>query len=143
MLNALEDTDYEPLCIQLLARFQEEQHTLTQKSVYDAIAFAGYEHKQKSTEQANVTKSQKEPWKGKKTCSNPNCKAPRRHMMKDCWYKGRGSAHKAPKWFKELQARRKCKKEDTAWANVAQELKATPESANITAEHLIDHLDRA
>ena len=71
---------------------------------------------------------------------NPNCKAPRQHATKDCWYEGGGSAHKAPKWFKELQARRKCKKEDTAQANVAQESKATPESANITAEHLIDHL---
>ena len=64
-------------------------------------------------------------------------KAPRQHVTKDCWYKGGGSAHKAPKWFKELQARRKCKKEDTAQANVAQELKATPELANITAEHCL------
>ena len=141
MLNALKDTDYEPLHIQLLTCFQEEQHTLTQKSVYDAIAFAGYEHKRKSMEQANIAKSQKEPRKGKKTCSNPNCKAPRQHATKDCWYEGRGSAHKAPEWFKELQARRKHEKENTTWANVAQESKATPESANITAEHLIDHLE--
>ena len=45
MLNVLEDTDYEPLRIQLLAWFQDELHIPTQKSVYDAIAFAGAKHR--------------------------------------------------------------------------------------------------
>ena len=45
MLNVLEDTDYEPPRIQLLARLQDESHTPTQKSVYDVIAFASAEHR--------------------------------------------------------------------------------------------------
>ena len=48
--------------------------------------------------------------------------------------------HKAPDWWKELQARRKRKSKGTAKANVADESKTTPEMANITAEHLIDCL---
>ena len=107
MMNALEDTDYESLRIQLLSRFQDKSHTPTEKSVYNAIAFAGTEHRWKSMEQANVAKNRKEPQKGKKTCLNPNCKAPRQHTMDDCWFEGGGSAHKAPDWWKELQARRK------------------------------------
>ena len=56
-MNALEDTDYESLCIQLLSRFQDESHTPTEKSIYDAIAFASAEHRRKSMEQANVAKN--------------------------------------------------------------------------------------
>ena len=107
MLNALEDTNYEPLRIQLLTGFQDKSHTPTQKSMYDAIAFTGAKHRQKSTEKVNIVKNQKEPQKGKKTCLNPNCKAPRQHATDNCWFEGRGSAHKAPDWWKELQARRK------------------------------------
>ena len=140
LLNALEDTDYEPLYIQLLTCFQDKLHTPTQKSVYDVIMFAGYKHKWKSTEQANVVKNQKEPTKGKKTCLNPNCKAPRQHSTQDCWFKGGGSVHKAPDWWKELQVKRKCKNDHTVKANIAEESKTTSEMANLTAEHLIDHL---
>ena len=107
MLNALEDTDYEPLRIQLLVHFQDKSHTPTQKSMYDVIAFASAEHRWKSTKQVNVVKNRKEPQKGKKTCLNPNCKAPRQHVTDNCWFEGGGSAHKAPDWWKELQARRK------------------------------------
>ena len=63
---------------------------------HDTIAFTGYEHKWKSTEQANFMKKQRESLKGKKTCSNPNCKAPRQHVTQDCWYEGSSSTHKAP-----------------------------------------------
>lgn len=113
MLNALEDTNYEPLCIQLLSCFQDDLYTSTKKNVYNTIAFAGYKHKQESMEQANVTKSQRESPKGKTTCLNPNCKAYRHYATKDCWYEGGGTVHKAPEWWKELQAKRKKKHEDT------------------------------
>ena len=58
MLNALDDANYESLHIQLLLCFQDEIYTSTQKSVYNVIAFLGYQHKQKSMEQA--TKTQKD-----------------------------------------------------------------------------------
>jgi len=45
MLNALEGSDYNSLCTHLIAQFQNAKTAPSQKEVYDAIAFAGYEHK--------------------------------------------------------------------------------------------------
>jgi len=46
MLNTLEDSDYESVHKHLLAQFQNDGNTPSQRQVYNAFAFVGYEHKQ-------------------------------------------------------------------------------------------------
>src|SRR5882724_6431446 len=73
MLNALKGSDYDYLHTHLIAQFQNARTAPSQKSVYNTIAFAGYKHKQKTNEQAHITKFQKDPvFKNKDRCTNPN-----------------------------------------------------------------------
>ena len=57
MLNALENTDYNPLRGHLVSRFTSDHTTPTRKEVHDAITFAGYEHAAKTSEQIHVAKA--------------------------------------------------------------------------------------
>jgi len=44
-LNVLEGSDYDSLCGYLVTQFQNVKTALSQKEVYDSIAFVGYKHK--------------------------------------------------------------------------------------------------
>jgi len=65
---------------------------------------------------------------------NPKCGWSRGHATKDCWFKGGASAHKAPKWWKEKQAKRTSKTGKSANANVAKEAKGSTETANVSVK---------
>jgi len=97
MLNALEGSDYDSLRGHLIAQFQNAKITPDQKEVYDSIAFAGYEHKRRATEQAHIAKFQKgPPSRNDVRCTNPKCKSPKNHATEKCWFEGGTSAHLAP-----------------------------------------------
>ena len=68
---------------------------------------------------------------------NLNCEAPKCHAMKDCWYEGGGSVHKAPEWWK---AKRRTRSETSPKANVANVAKDMTEAANVTID-VVQHLD--
>src|SRR5882724_6941668 len=110
MLNVLEGLDYNSLHPHLIAQFQNARTTPSRNKVYNTIAFVGYEHKQKTNEQAHIAKFQKDPVsKNKDRCMNLKCGWLRGHATKDCWFKGSTSAHKAPEWWREKQAKRTSK----------------------------------
>jgi len=135
MLNAFEGSYYNSLHGHLITQFQYVKTAPSQKEVYNTIAFAGYEHKQKTNEQAHVAKFQKDPVsKNISRCTNLKCGWPKGHETKDCWFKVGISAHKAPEWWKEKQARRMSKIEKSAKANIAEEAKGSAETANISVE---------
>src|SRR5882724_13111214 len=136
MLNALEGSDYNSLHAHLIAQFQNARSAPSQKEVYDTIAFVGYKHKQKTNEQAHIAKFQKDPVsKNKDRCTNPKCGWLRGHATKDCWFEGGTSAHKAPKWWREKQAKRTSKMGKSAKLNIAaQEAKGSGEAANVSVE---------
>ena len=95
----------------------------------------GYEHKQKSKGQTHVAKFQKDPVsKNKDRCMNPKCGWPRGHATKDCWFEGGTSAHKAPKWWREKQAKRTSKMGKSAKANIAKEAKGSSEAENVSVK---------
>src|SRR5882724_7064919 len=135
MLNVLEGSDYNSFHAHLISQFHNARTTPSQKEVYDTIAFAGYEHKQKTNEQAHVAKFQKDlVSKNKDRCMNPKCGWLRGHATKDCWFEGGASAHKAPEWWKEKQAKRTSKTGKSANANIAKEAKGSTETANVSNE---------
>ena len=43
--------------------------------------------------------------------------------MKDCWLKGSESAHKAPEWWKALQAKRRPRSEESVKMNAAKKFR--------------------
>jgi len=135
MLNVLEGSDYDSLCAQLIAQFQNARTTPSQKEVYNTIAFVEYEHKQKTNEQARIAKFQKDPGsKNKDRCTNPKSGWPRGHSTKDCWFKGGASAHKAPEWWREKHVKRTSKMGKSAKVNIAEEAKGSSEAANVSVE---------
>ena len=135
MLNALEGSDYDSLHGHLITQFQNARTAPSQKEVYNTIAFAGYEHKWKTNEQAHVVKLQKDPVsKNTSRCTNPKCGWLKGHATKDFWFECGAWAHKAPEWWKEKQARRTSRIEKSAKANVAEEAKGSAETANISVE---------
>src|SRR5882672_10558620 len=130
MLNALEGSDYNSLRGHLIAQFQNAKSAPDQKEVYDSIAFAGYKHKRRATEQAHIAKFQKGPsLRNDVRCKNPKCKSPKGHATEKCWFEGGASAHLAPAQWKASQAR-KAKAENLVKANAAEEEKTPTESAN-------------
>src|SRR5882672_3222905 len=129
MLNALEGSDYDLLCCQLVSQFQDARTTPNQTEFHDAIAFAGFEYKRRTAEQANVAKHQKNTLpKNKVICTNPKCKWQRVHVMKNCWSEGGAAAHKAPDWYKAMHDNRSTK------ANTAVKEKVRTKAANIGIE---------
>src|SRR5882724_12578564 len=75
MLNALEGSHYDSICGQLVSQFQNARMTPSQAEVHNAIAFAGFEHKRRTAEQANFAKHQKDlSSKSRPKCTNPRCK---------------------------------------------------------------------
>src|SRR5882672_478236 len=107
MLNVLEGSDYDSLHCQLVSQFQNARTTPSQTEVHYAIAFAGFEHKHRTAEQANVTKHQKNtPPKNQVICTNPKCKWQRGHATKNCWSEGGAAANKAPDWYKAMHDNR-------------------------------------
>src|SRR5882724_12220531 len=65
---------------------------------------------------------------------NPKCGWPRGHATKDCCFEGGTSAHKAPEWWKEKQAKRISKTGKSANANIGEEAKGSTETANFSVE---------
>ena len=61
---------------------------------------------------------------------NPKCKYPKIHATKDCWHKGGTSAHKAPVWWKAIQAK-KSTAENSVKANTVEAMKEPTEYANV------------
>ena len=59
MLNVLKGLDYDSLCAHLISQFQNARTTPSQKELYNTIAFAGYEQKQKTNKQAHVANSRR------------------------------------------------------------------------------------
>ena len=72
--------------------------------------------------------------KNKDKCMNPKCGWPRGHVTKDCWFKGGASAHKAPEWWREKQAKRTSKIGKSAKANITEEAKGSDETEKISVE---------
>src|SRR5882724_4147605 len=134
MLNALEGLDYDSLNAHLIAQFQNPRTAPSQKEVYNTIAFAGHEHKQKTNEQEHIAKFQKDPVsKNKDRCMNPKCGWLRGHVTKGCWFEGSTSAHKAPKWWREKQAKTS-KMGKSFKVNIDEEAKASGEAENVSVE---------
>ena len=77
---------------------------------------------------------------GRKHASTQTVKLPDNMRQRTAGSRAEALRTKFQTGGRNLQARRKRKGEGTAKANVADESKTTPETANITAEHLIDRL---
>jgi len=65
---------------------------------------------------------------------NPKCSWPRGHATKDCWFEGGTSAHQAPEWWREKQAKRTSKIGMSAKANITKEAKGSDETVSVSVK---------